>query len=771
MARFLKFGLKESTYQRPAQKWVCGKTCEGRACTLGPNANGECVATAQCMPEKKKDRWHCTRSELAGGECETGPSPSGQCCKKIETCTPVLNTRFNRGRFVAGICTVGLSFLLIVLFGPFNEKMVTPGTLSEGHRSMEKNCSACHSAVESGMLSKVINLHKGFDDNGKCLHCHKLGENSSNTHNLASLKGQQDSHSCTNCHKEHKGDKSSLINTNSCISCHKNAMQDGHTDFKKFPFKRRTRMTFDHKSHFTKFFKEKGGFAPEKCSACHILSPTGKTMLVKSFSVSCSACHENQIVREDKKYKFLSLPLMDVAELENLGQWPEDAEGKITPFMKLLLSKDAEFSKAYEAVKGLDWGDMTDASEAEKKQVELIAWKVKDLLFNMANKNDYLKIQLNETMGEGVEGAELAKFDIPTNVVKKSAKAWFPKLTNEIRAYRTGDLSKLKAPVEEKKKPDTKKTEDKVKVNKDGEIDIGADGEIKIGDDGEIDIGADGEIDIGADGEIKIDAGGEIDIGTDGEIKIDAGGEIKIDDGEIKFDDEEIKIDGGEIDIGGGEIKFDDEPEEVVEDVDVNVELVKEGQWEMEDFSLTYTPESHADKVLRFWLRNSIDKKQDALKEIFESLRDPVKSSGLCLKCHSVDEVDGTQSINWHAKRPHSNKKSFTEFDHSSHTEGVVKDGCITCHQIDDSSDYMKSFKQTNPLEFNSNFQSINKSKCFDCHSNNNPDRTQASCVECHNYHIGTFEKTIQSSTITEILGKDEGVKKSDDSKSEEKKE
>ena len=224
-------------------------------------------------------------------------------------------------------------------------------------------------------------------------------------------------------------------------------MQDGHSQFTQFPYKRRTRMTFDHKSHFTKFFKEKGGFAPEKCSSCHILSPTGKNMLVKSFSVSCSACHEGQIVREDKKYNFLSLPLMDTAELSSIGEWPEDAEGEVTPFMKLLLSGDADFNKSYEAVKKLDWGDLTDASAENKKHVELIAWKIKDLLFKLANKKGFLHDQLKRSLGKGVPGAELANFDIPSNVVKKSAEAWFPKLKNEIRVYRSGDLSKLKSSV------------------------------------------------------------------------------------------------------------------------------------------------------------------------------------------------------------------------------------------------------------------------------------------------------------------------------------
>ena len=724
MGRFSKFGLKESTYQRPTQKWTCGNTCEGRSCTNGPNAKGECTASSQCTPEKKKDRWYCTRPELLGGECETGPSPSGECCKKIATCTPVLNTRFNRGRFVLGLCIVGISFLLFLVFSPFSKKMMTPGHLSEVHRSLEQNCDACHSAVEKGLVANIVDLHKGFDDNSKCLTCHSYGENADSTHNLAKLKDSHGSHSCTECHKEHKGEDASIINTKSCLSCHKDAMQDGHSQFSNYPFKRRTRMTFDHKSHFGKFFKEKGGFAPEKCSACHILSPTGKNMLVKSFSLSCSACHENQIVDKQKKYDFISLPYLDTESLSDVGEWPEDAEGEITPFMKLLLSDDKEFTDSYNAIKDVELDDLTDVSDEQKKHVQKVIWKVKDLLFQMANKKGFIKEKLTKALAnqDNSNSKELSQFDIPDTVIKNSANKWFPKLKQEIRVYKSGDLSKLKEIKEEEKKAPVKKEDsDKVEIGPGGEIkiddvDIGADGEIKIDD-----------VDIGADGEIKVD---EIDIGGDGEIKID------------------------EIDIGTGEIDINaavEEPTTQV-DVDVNVELVKVGQWDWEDFSISYTPESHADKVLRYWLINSINKKDESLKDIFDSLKDPVKSPGLCLKCHSVDDIGGKQIINWHAKRPQANLKNHTQFDHSSHTKSVIKEGCVSCHNINSEADYMKAFKGNyNPFEFVSNFNSINKNKCFDCHTNNSPGKA-ASCTECHNYHVGSFKNALEASAIKDVI-------------------
>jgi hypothetical protein len=731
MARFLKFGLKESTYQRPTQKWICGNLSEGDACPVGPNSKGCCMATTACMPVKKKDRWFCTRADLSGGECDSGPLPSGECCQKISACTPVLNTRHKRGQFVLFMSTLGIAFLLLMLFGPLKEDVLSSGVLSEVHQGMNSNCLACHSAAEKGVISNIVSLHSGFNDNEKCLRCHNFGKAPANPHSLASLKSTEGPQVCSNCHKEHKGAIVSLKNSESCQDCHDNYLQKNHRDFaSNFPFKRRTRMIFDHKAHFSKYFKEKKGFAPEKCSSCHTLSPTGKTMLVKSFSLSCSACHENQIVREDKKYNFFSVPLIDTVELENVGEWPEDAEGEITPFMKLILAQDPSFVTAYAGVKDLDWGDLTEASPEKKKQVQVIVWKIKELLHKVTNDNKFIKSQLAILLkGSGTQ-KEIAMFDIPRSVLKRSTTAWFPALRSEMKIYRTGDLSKLKSltpevivpePVEKKKESG----------GDDDEIDIGDDDdEIDIGDD-------DDEIDIGDDDD-------EIDIGGDDD-EIDLGG-----------DDDEIDLGGDddEIDLGG-----DEEDEDEGKDADVNVELIKQGQWEMEDFSITYTPESHADKILKYWLEHSVNNNSIEMGEIFSSLKDPDKSPGSCLKCHSVDDTSNKRQINWQSKRPKFSQKNFTKFNHSSHSETVVKEGCIVCHVIDRDTSYMSMFKgSTDPLKFHSSFRNIKKDTCLKCHSNNNAGN-KSSCIQCHNYHIGSFEKTLHSSSVEDLLKSGKKIK------------
>ena len=35
-----KFGFKESKYERPQDRWVCGYLADGRPCTRGPDRTG-----------------------------------------------------------------------------------------------------------------------------------------------------------------------------------------------------------------------------------------------------------------------------------------------------------------------------------------------------------------------------------------------------------------------------------------------------------------------------------------------------------------------------------------------------------------------------------------------------------------------------------------------------------------------------------------------------------------------------------------------------------
>ena len=70
-------------------------------------------------------------------------------------------------------------------------------------------------------------------------------------------------------------------------------------------------------------------------------------MLVKSFDETCAACHLEQIKGKGQAaghsgIAVLRLPGMDVQSLTNhgivVGDWPEGADGDMTPIMQLLLA-------------------------------------------------------------------------------------------------------------------------------------------------------------------------------------------------------------------------------------------------------------------------------------------------------------------------------------------------------------------------------------------------------------------------------------------------
>src|SRR4051794_525713 len=91
---------KKSGYERPNQKWVCGRSDCGDSCLAGPDARGKCQATFECKPLKQGDRWFCTRPAARGGPCDQGPRPDGQCCCAIPKCRPKLSLRAWRGYIV-----------------------------------------------------------------------------------------------------------------------------------------------------------------------------------------------------------------------------------------------------------------------------------------------------------------------------------------------------------------------------------------------------------------------------------------------------------------------------------------------------------------------------------------------------------------------------------------------------------------------------------------------------------------------------------------------
>ncbi len=188
MKRLLqKFDFRSSHYLRPNQTWTCGRQSEGIPCRIGPGADGSCRADFECRPVKKDDRWHCTRSDLAGGGCQHGPFPDGTCCKPVARCRPVMNWRARPGAAARRVAALTLGLLLILLAGGGGPTFIDPGPLTFQHGGL-KDCKGCHTAFDKGPTAWI---HAAFAektdiaDSKRCLACHDLGGDSFRPHGLS----------------------------------------------------------------------------------------------------------------------------------------------------------------------------------------------------------------------------------------------------------------------------------------------------------------------------------------------------------------------------------------------------------------------------------------------------------------------------------------------------------------------------------------------------------------------------------------------------------
>jgi DNA-binding transcriptional MerR regulator len=293
-------------------------------------------------------------------------------------------------------------------------EFLMPGPLASSHGAIE-NCSACHTKSGRGKLSWIHGLIAGdpLADSKACLTCHKMPDTAFNAHGASAAALKQSTErltkiaaatpapqwartqsiafpthdvvagglSCATCHQEHKGVNFNLnkIANEECHSCHvvKFDSFDGHhPKFENYPFKRRTRIIYDHAGHFDKHFPEvaqKKGLArriPTTCSTCHDSRKDKKVMAVAPFEQTCTACHLDQITGKErvsgpKGIAFLTLPGLDLQTLKerkaSIGEWPDASEAELTPFMKMMISRNERGRALIRIVTGLNLQDLIGA--------------------------------------------------------------------------------------------------------------------------------------------------------------------------------------------------------------------------------------------------------------------------------------------------------------------------------------------------------------------------------------------------------------------------
>ena len=318
-----RFAHNRNQYDRPDFPFRCGRGVLWlKPCHQGPTVKGLCGGKTECAPYLDGDQWTCNRPPIAGGTCEEGPSPDGQCCKTHPPCVPKHSLKTYRRRLI--VLVIGSIFALLCvswMADQLNKNYFSfdPGPLSSSHINfVEKDgCQVCHESHRKSALNWLKASMTTVDISSKCEDCHVFGGSASKAHNgdLEKHPQLQDTH-CLMCHREHKGEALSTrkFTNNQCNVCHKTqfkSFSSGHPEFSSnYPNPIKESIKFNHVTHLEKHFLEPkhSGKAPENCMGCHNLMNEQDFQSGK-FEVICAECHKSQILSKD--LVLLRLPELD----------------------------------------------------------------------------------------------------------------------------------------------------------------------------------------------------------------------------------------------------------------------------------------------------------------------------------------------------------------------------------------------------------------------------------------------------------------------------
>ena len=718
-----RFSYRDSQYARPNQKWICGRTSDGAECEIGPNPRGRCIVEAECTPRKEGSRWHCTRTSKFGGPCSDGPLPNGNCCLSVNArCTPIRSWRSKRALASQWLAAAVVGIILVSLGHNNGSFFISPGALSTTHSQLS-DCGLCHTAFSGGpqdWVHTALSGERRHDDAKACLDCHDLGSMPLKQHGIEAQTSvpikahwpseddpspgitpllrnivwnfetqNSESLTCATCHKEHQGAAFADTENVACLECHGNkftGFSEGHPGYETYPYKRRTRINFDHIKHFDTHFNSPSDNQQDlsACINCHQPDPDGISMVSAPFADACGKCHTGQIEGEgratEKGIAILRLPDIDTWTLAErnspIGYWPEQTDGELTVFMDMLLSNDIQYQNVKLILKDLDLTDLSDASSDQIAAVQTLMWAVKNLFLQTQLYGPrYLKSQLEHTLGplSTTDVATLTGY-LSQDIIENAVQHWLPDVADEISLWNSGEEERLisGAPVEEPGglASNTKSTDDDILLED----------------------------------------------------------EITLDDDEISLTDDDILLED-EIAAEKNSIPAtrQNQTPKTAED------WASAGGWYKDNntYSLRYRPVGHADNFLMLWL--NISGQLGTFPDLFTSLSKE-GSPGICSKCHSVDLIMDSQiQINWAGASAETSDPALVDYPHVSHF-GIMKDTtCKTCHNLAKSSNPTKNLVTYDLAVFNSNFTPLDQSICSDCHST---ESAVNACTTCHNYHF-----------------------------------
>jgi hypothetical protein len=393
-----------------------------------------------------------------------------------------------RNRLAALLVLVTVVCLVPAFLYSKGTQLLMPGPLASAHGAIEK-CDACHTKSGSGKLSWIHRLtavSNPLADSKACLSCHKMPTTAFNAHGASDRVLKQSTKRltkivawstvpqsaraqsaafpmrdvmagdlyCATCHQEHQGVNFNLkkISNEQCRSCHVvqfDSFDGNHPKFDKYPFERRTRIIYDHVGHFGKHYpelakKEPKKRIPETCSTCHNTNDDKRVMAVASFDQTCATCHLDQIIGKErasgpKGISFLAIPGLDLDTLSEkkaaIGEWPVESGATLTPFMKVLISRNEKGRALIKAVDGLNLQDLSKANDEQIKAVSGLAWEIKGLFYALI-KGKASEVLGDLTIGNGEKLSPNLVADLTANIPRDAIigaqQEWLPNLATEM---------------------------------------------------------------------------------------------------------------------------------------------------------------------------------------------------------------------------------------------------------------------------------------------------------------------------------------------------
>ena len=173
-------------------------------------------------------------------------------------------------------------------------------------------------------------------------------------------------------------------------------------------------------------------------------------------------------------------------------------------------------------------------------------------------------------------------------------------------------------------------------------------------------------------------------------------------------------------------------------------ETIEQG-WYANELSISYNPVSHGDPVMKAWIDFIAKTGSEELREAYLSGSD---GAGTCTKCHAISKTGEDKfEVEW--KSTASLERPLVKYSHKPHIN-LLGPGtlCQSCHKINSEAKFADAFKQLDKHKFVSNFKSIQKDTCTECHGSG---QVAQNCLTCHNYHQ---EPSLKKTMIWQIAEK-----------------